>query len=93
MAEKTAARMIITGKVQGVCFRLETREAAREYGTQGWVRNLADGTVEVWAEGEEAQVQALIEWCRKGAPFSRVDQIEVVPQDFSGRYPSFEITY
>ena len=93
MAEKTAVRMIITGKVQGVCFRLETQKAARELGAGGWVRNRADGSVEVWAEGDERQVQALVKWCRKGAPLSRVDRVEVTSEAVSGSYPSFEITY
>ena len=93
MAEHSAARMIIAGKVQGVCFRLETQKAARGFGAKGWVRNLPDGTVEVWVEGERNQVEALIEWCRKGAPLSRVERIDLSRQEFSGRYDSFEITY
>ena len=93
MEENVAARMIISGKVQGVFFRVETQKAARGLGITGWVRNLSDGTVEALAEGERNRVDALIDWCRQGAPMSRVDRVDVEARDFSGSYSSFEITY
>ena len=93
MAEKIAVRLIVSGKVQGVFFRAETQRAARGCGVTGWVRNLPDGTVEAWAEGERGQVEALVQWCRQGPPRSRVEGVEVQPGDFSGRFDSFEVTY
>ena len=93
MADNKSVRLIISGKVQGVFFRVETQKAARDFGVTGWVRNLADGTVEALAEGERSNVDALIDWCHQGPPMSRVDRVDVATRDFSGEYDSFEVTY
>jgi acylphosphatase len=82
----------ITGRVQGVFYRAETREQALLLGVTGWVRNLADGRVEVVGEGEEQRVRKLIAWCRQGPPRSRVDQVEELMEDYSGNYDTFSIT-
>ena len=86
-------RAFITGRVQGVFFRAETREQAMLRGVTGWVRNLPDGRVEVLAEGEENCVRELIAWCRQGPPRSRVDQVEELMEDYSGDYDTFSITF
>lgn len=66
----------ISGKVQGVFFRKSTQARARELGLRGWVRNLADGRVELWAEGEAAALEALERWCEAGGPpAARVDAV------------------
>ena len=93
MAKKTRVHMIISGRVQGVCFRAETQRAAQLYGVNGWVRNQPDGTVEAVAEGDAADVQSLINWCRKGLPVSRVDDVQVRWQDYEGAFETFKITY
>lgn len=69
--------MIVEGKVQGVCFRHHTHEMALSLGLAGWVRNLPDGTVEIIAEGETANLQKLIEWAKKGPVNARVTQTHV----------------
>ena len=93
MEEKAMAHVIISGKVQGVCFRMETKEAAESYGVTGWVRNRSDGSVEAVFEGEKASVDQAINWCWRGSPFSRVDDVTVewgVPtEDFK----TFNIRY
>ena len=61
---KVARRYVVTGRVQGVGFRWFTHDAAAREGVQGWVRNLADGSVEVVAEGEQSSVDRLEE-CRR----------------------------
>lgn len=63
MAERTRARVLVSGTVQGVYFRATTRETAREHGVDGWVRNLEDGRVEAVFEGPEEAVEALVEFC------------------------------
>lgn len=46
-------------------------------GVSGWVRNMADGGVELEAEGESAAVEALLRWCRTGPAMARVDSVDV----------------
>lgn len=93
MSEPTRAHAIISGRVQGVFYRMETQSAAHRIGVKGWVRNLTDGTVEAIFEGEQAKVDAVLEWCRKGPPNSRVDEVEVDWQDFTGEFNDFRVTY
>ena len=65
----------VTGVVQGVGYRWFVRERARRLGLSGWVRNLADGSVEVVASGEEGQIDLLKGELQKGPPGAVVDQI------------------
>lgn len=71
-----AARFFITGKVQGVCFRANTRDEALRLGLRGYARNLDDGRVEVVACGDAQSVEALAEWLERGPPLARVDALE-----------------
>lgn len=68
------------GLVQGVAFRHHTKVRARELGITGWVRNLPDGTVEVWAEGDTAALEELDRWLRIGPPAARVAGVEVTAE-------------
>ena len=86
-------RIVISGRVQGVNFRYYTRAAARELGARGWVRNLADGSVEAVIEGAPHVVDAVITWCRKGAPASRVDDLRIYEEQPTGEFADFDITY
>ncbi len=70
-------RFLIQGIVQGVGFRYFVRRAARELRVSGSVRNLADGSVEVLARGEESQLLLLGEALRRGPAASRVDSVSV----------------
>lgn len=72
-----ARRLVVRGRVQGVNFRDATRRVAREQGVGGWVRNRADGAVEVHLEGEPAAMAALEEWIAGGGPrAARVTDVE-----------------
>jgi acylphosphatase len=87
-------RALVSGRVQGVCFRAETQKQASRLGLTGWVRNLPDGHVELLAEGEEQRVRALIAWCRTGGPpHARVDMVEEHSEAFTGEFDTFSITY
>lgn len=88
----TRAHVFVTGKVQGVYFRQNTQITAREHGVAGWVRNLPDGRVEAVIEGDEASVKKVVEWCRRGPPSARVDNIEIKNEKYTGEFSSFEIT-
>lgn len=69
------ARFIVSGLVQGVCFRASTRAQAQNLGLAGYARNLADGSVEVLASGDTAALHALEQWLRRGPPQARVEQV------------------
>jgi acylphosphatase len=75
MADKRL-HLIIHGLVQGVFFRANTREEGQRLGLSGWVRNRADGTVEVVAEGPEETLDQLEQWSHRGPPSARVDRVE-----------------
>jgi len=86
-------RALISGRVQGVCFRAETRAQAQRLGLCGWVRNLPDGRVELLAEGDEQRVRGLTAWCRTGPPHARVETVEEFPEACTGEFDTFSITY
>ncbi len=70
-----AARFLVRGRVQGVRFRVATRDEALRLGLRGHARNLADGSVEVLAAGEEVAIAALQRWLQHGPPLARVDEV------------------
>ena len=74
---QTARHIIISGNVQGVFFRKYTKQKADELKLTGWVKNTDDGNVELFAQGDENKIEALIQWCHQGSPKSEVDQVEV----------------
>jgi acylphosphatase len=75
--ERVARRAVVAGRVQGVWFRDSVRRIAESHGVGGWARNLRDGTVEVWAEGELDAVQAVVDYCREGPPRAVVEAVRV----------------
>ena len=83
----------ISGRVQGVCFRLETRREAERLGVQGWVRNLADGRVEGLFEGQPERVDALVEWCHRGPALARVGDVDVQSEEARGDLDAFKIRH
>ena len=83
--------MVVHGSVQGVGFRWSCRVHAQRLGVTGWVRNLADGSVEAFVEGEDRAVDEMVAWLRSGPPGAgvrRVDVEEAAARSGSG----FEIT-
>ncbi len=87
------AQIIITGRVQGVFFRDYTRENAMKLGLTGWVKNLADGNVEVVVEGEEDKIDMLIELLKKGPPAARVKDVKVIWQKPDNEFDDFSIRW
>ncbi len=80
-----------TGKVQGVFFRANTRDKAKEEGIKGWVKNLKDGRVEAIFEGPEEKVNNVIEFCKNDQPHARVDGVEIEEEEPTGEFDSFFI--
>ncbi len=91
MEPRARAHLIVSGRVQGVCFRMETQKAATIFGVCGWVRNRRDGTVEAVVEGAKDDVTSLINWCKKGPPISRVEEVDVSWQDCRDEFRTFGI--
>jgi acylphosphatase len=90
---KVRAHVFISGMVQGIFFRSETRNEAKKLGVKGWVRNLSDGRVEAVFEGEEENVKKLIEFCRRGPLGARVTGVDIIWESYTGEFRSFEVRY
>ncbi len=85
--------VLISGKVQGVGFRNFTQMNAKQLGINGYAKNLPNGKVEVVAEGDKAQLDALVAFLKKGPRFARVDSLDVDERSFTGEYKTFGIRY
>jgi len=92
-SDKIRSCVIIAGKVQGVCFRMETKRVADGFNVCGWVRNNGDGTVEAVFEGAMSDVASVVEWCKKGPPYSRVVRVDVEQDSYSGEFEGFDIRF
>jgi acylphosphatase len=90
---KVRAHVFVSGRVQGVFFRSETRYEAKKRGVKGWVRNLPDDRVEAVFEGEQDHVRELLDFCRQGPPGARVKVIDVSWEPYSDEFRDFEIGY
>ena len=77
-------RVLVSGDVQGVGFRWSCRNEAVARGVSGFVRNLADGTVEAAFEGSADAVDRLVAWCRKRPAWGRVESIGVIEEPATG---------
>lgn len=93
MEGKARAHAIISGRVQGVFFRLETQRVVRSHSVSGWVKNRADGTVEAVFEGAQESVEAVLQWCRQGPPHAAVTDVAINWEPYTGKYATFEIRY
>ena len=85
--------VLISGKVQGVGFRNFTQMNAKQLGINGYAKNLPNGKVEVVAEGDKAQLDALVTLLKKGPRFARVDSLDADERPFTGEYKTFGIRY
>ncbi len=89
--EKKRVHIIVQGKVQGVFFRASTKDKADGLGLSGFVRNNSDGTVEVIAEGDELQLQKLVDWCYIGPDRSIVSGVQFDWQPYAAEFKEFNI--
>lgn len=85
-----ARHFLITGHVQGVWYREQAKELAKKLKITGWIRNVEDGSVEVFAEGMDRNLAEFEQWCRTGPSGAHIDTFEArnIPEEFR---PSFEI--
>lgn len=80
----------VTGRVQGVGYRLATVRRAHMVGVGGWVRNNDDGSVQALVQGTPDQVDQMLEWMRQGPPQARVDDLASERQFIDRRFARFE---
>ncbi len=90
---KVRAHVYVSGRVQGVFFRYETRKEAVKRNVKGWVRNLPDGRVEAVFEGEKEDVEKLIDFCHKGPPLAKVEKVEVFWEEYKGEFKDFKLIW
>jgi len=90
---KVRVHIFISGRVQGVFFRSETRYETRKRGVKGWVRNIRDGRVEAVFEGEEKAVKKLLEFCKRGPSGGKVTHVDVQWESYTGEFKDFQIKY
>lgn len=83
--------MLVSGRVQGVWFRESCRREAEALGVAGWVRNRADGRVEVEVEGEAEPVERLVGWARVGPSRAQIDAVETTALDPTGEAGFFVV--
>ena len=85
--------LIISGKVQGVGFRYYTKRTAISLNLKGYVKNLTNNSVEVVAEGAEAEIKQFIEWCKKGPSSSHISDLKINYLPYTGEFKEFEIKH
>ncbi len=90
---KQRVHLVVRGRVQGVFYRATTQEKAIELGLAGWVRNRADGAVEVVAEGDREGLEKLVEWCRVGPERAQVTDVDISWESYTGEFREFTIKY
>ena len=93
MTDQIAVNVVIQGRVQGVCFRATTRDAASGRRLKGYVRNRPDGSVQALFQGPKADVDAILQWCWQGSPGSRVDQVTPAAVPMDPNLSDFRIRY
>jgi acylphosphatase len=90
---KVRRHLYISGLVQGVFYRYNTRLMAQSLGLTGWVKNRWDGRVEAVVEGEEEKVKRLVDWCHKGPSMAVVKEVEVEEEEVEGTFKDFRVVY
>ena len=85
--------LLVEGRVQGVYFRQGMMETAEKNNVLGWVRNLPDNKVEAILEGNDSNVDAVVEWARFGPAGAVVDELKISKDNYTGEFQEFKILY
>jgi acylphosphatase len=88
---KKAVRLMISGTIQGIFFRMFCKENADKLGLKGYVRNLDDGDVELVLEGNSDEIEKMIEICKQGPPRARIRKIQIQEIKWQGDFKEFKI--
>lgn len=89
----SAIRISVSGNVQGVFYRATAQEVAEKFGLTGFVRNLDNGGVELYAEGERKILEQFRDWCMKGPKGAKVEDVSFEWLAFTGAYQNFIIRH
>ncbi len=89
---KKAIRLYISGTVQGVFFRAFVKQHAEKYNVKGFVRNLDDGRIEIFLEGDIDNVEKMVELCKKGPRHSQIRKVEEKSERFQD-FKTFKILH
>ncbi len=84
-------KLLISGRVQGVYFRLFAQKKAKQLGINGYAKNLVDGRVEIMAQADNSSIESFIKWSNKGPIIARVDEVEVSEWPIEEQFTTFEI--
>ena len=90
---KSRVKVIVKGIVQGVNFRYYSQRQAAKFNITGWVKNLPDGSVAGVFEGDEQDVEAMVQWCRRGPPSAHVTGLIAQPEEYRGEFSSFSVKF
>lgn len=85
------AHVFIQGSVQGVFFRSWAKKTADEFGIVGWVKNLEDGRVEAVLQGQQKDVEKMLELCKVGSDKAQVTHLDVIIEDPEEGFYEFKI--
>lgn len=91
MVEKNRVHIFVTGRVQGVFFRENTKRKAEKLGILSWIKNLIDGRVEAVFEGKKEKVEEITSWLKRGPFLAKVDNLEIDLEEYQGEFNNFEI--
>lgn len=89
---KKSVRLYITGTVQGIFFRVFIKSNAEKYNVKGFTRNLEDGRIEVFLEGDANDVNKMIELCKQGPKHSQIRNVEIKPERYQ-EFNTFKILH
>jgi acylphosphatase len=93
VSQEMCINVVVSGLVQGVCYRAFVQENARLLGLHGWVKNLPDGRVEAEIEGNEAVIETLIARMRTGPAMAHVTDLMMTKLPFQNQYSDFQVRY
>ncbi len=88
---RKAIHIWVSGKVQGVYFRASTSKKAQKLNLSGWVRNLEDNRVEIFAQGQEEALDQFLLWCKKGPVLAKVNDVKQVEAEIDQEIGAFEV--
>jgi len=89
--DQQAIHAWISGKVQGVYYRASTAKRAKALALTGWVKNLEDGRVELFAQGPEVQLDKLLTWCEHGPVLAKVASVDKQIAELDQQLVGFEV--